>query len=141
MAKLKEKLYDKLQEWRPRTARLLNEYGNTVVDQITIGQIIGGMRDHQKGKATSTNPIASIYAWTRGLAHRAKLDENPQLLLFCDTLEQVCVETVQAGIMTKDLALLIHNEELESSHYLHTEPFLDAIKGRLDVALKNHNIL
>ena len=123
------------------TSVLVTPDGKTVEAEAAHGTVTRHFRDHQKGKATSTNPIASIYAWTRGLAHRAKLDENPQLKLFCDTLEQVCVETVQAGIMTKDLALLIHNEKLESSHYLHTEPFLDAIKGRLDVALKNHNIL
>ncbi len=123
------------------TSVLVTPDGKTVEAEAAHGTVTRHYRDHQKGKATSTNPIASIYAWTRGLAHRAKLDENLQLKTFCDTLELVCVETVQAGIMTKDLALLIHNDKLDSSHYLNTEQFLDAIKGRLEVALKNHNIL
>ena len=123
------------------TSVLITPDGKTVEAEAAHGTVTRHYRDHQKGKATSTNPIASIYAWTRGLAHRAKLDENLQLKTFCDTLELVCVETVQAGIMTKDLALLIHNDKLDSSHYLNTEQFLDAIKGRLEVALKNHNIL
>ncbi|MCE1168661.1 MAG: NADP-dependent isocitrate dehydrogenase [Sphingobacteriia bacterium] len=123
------------------TSVLVTPDGKTVEAEAAHGTVTRHYRDHQKGKATSTNPIASIYAWTRGLAHRAKLDENLQLKTFCDTLEVVCVETVQAGIMTKDLALLIHNDKLDSSHYLNTEQFLDAIKGRLEVALKNHNIL
>lgn len=123
------------------TSVLVTPNGKTVEAEAAHGTVTRHYRDHQKGKATSTNPIASIYAWTRGLAHRAKLDENLQLKTFCDTLEVVCVETVQAGIMTKDLALLIHNDKLDSSHYLNTEQFLDAIKGRLEVALKNHNIL
>lgn len=123
------------------TSVLVTPDGKTVEAEAAHGTVTRHYRDHQKGKTTSTNPIASIYAWTRGLAHRAKLDENLQLKTFCDTLELVCVETVQAGIMTKDLALLIHNDKLDSSHYLNTEQFLDAIKGRLEVALKNHNIL
>ncbi len=123
------------------TSVLVTPDGKTVEAEAAHGTVTRHYRDHQKGKATSTNPIASIYAWTRGLAHRAKLDENQPLKTFCDTLELVCVETVQAGIMTKDLALLIHNDKLDSSHYLNTEQFLDAIKGRLEVALKNHNIL
>lgn len=123
------------------TSVLVTPDGKTVEAEAAHGTVTRHYRDHQKGKATSTNPIASIYAWTRGLAHRAKLDENLQLKTFCDTLELVCVETVQAGIMTKDLALLIHNDKLDSSHYLNTEQFLDAIKGRLEVTLKNHNIL
>ena len=82
---------------------------------------------HQAGKPTSTNPIASIYAWTRGLAHRAKLDNNPQLAKFADTLEKVCVDTVEAGYMTKDLALLVGPQQ----PFLTTEEFLAALDENL----------
>ena len=84
-------------------------------------------RQHQQGKATSTNPIASIFAWTRGLAFRAKLDNNQDLTDFCTTLEKVCVDTVESGTMTKDLALCIHGDDLNESHYVTTEQFLDAL--------------
>jgi isocitrate dehydrogenase len=83
---------------------------------------------HQQGKPTSTNPIASIFAWTRGLAHRGKLDDTPEVTRFADTLERVCIDTVEAGKMTKDLAILIGPDE----PFLTTEGFLDA----LDVELK-----
>jgi isocitrate dehydrogenase len=82
---------------------------------------------HQEGKETSTNPIASIFAWTRGLAHRGKLDNNDELIKFASTLEKVCVETVESGSMTKDLAILID----KSSKYLTTNQFLEAIDGNL----------
>jgi isocitrate dehydrogenase len=88
-------------------------------------------RDHQKGKATSTNPIASIFAWTQGLAHRAKLDNNPELAKFCATLEQVCIQTVEQGKMTKDLALLISKE----APYQTTEEFLSSIDENLQKAM------
>jgi isocitrate dehydrogenase len=86
---------------------------------------------HQQGKKTSTNPIASIFAWTRGLAHRGKLDGNAELIRFCETLEKVCVDVVESGRMTKDLALCIYGEELKSEHYLGTEEFLDALDAEL----------
>jgi isocitrate dehydrogenase len=89
-------------------------------------------RDHQAGKATSTNPIASIFAWTRGLAHRAKLDNNPELARFRDTLERVCIETVESGKMTKDLALLISKD----SPWLNTQEFLAAIDDNLKAEMK-----
>ena len=82
---------------------------------------------HQQGKETSTNPIASIFAWTRGLAHRGKLDENNKLIKFSETLENVCVETVESGSMTKDLAILID----KSAKYLTTNEFLEAINSNL----------
>ena len=78
---------------------------------------------HQQGKVTSTNPIASIFAWTRGLSHRGKLDNNNELIKFSDYLEKVCVETVESGLMTKDLAILIN----KSTKYLTTNQFLDAL--------------
>ena len=82
---------------------------------------------HQQGKETSTNPIASIFAWTRGLAHRGKLDTNDELIKFAKTLEEVCVESVESGSMTKDLAILIG----PSTNYLTTNQFLDVIDGSL----------
>jgi isocitrate dehydrogenase len=86
---------------------------------------------HQQGKPTSTNPIASIFAWTRGLAHRGHLDNNQPLVDFAASLEQVCIETVEAGQMTKDLALLIHGAKLTTEDYLTTEGFLDALDNNL----------
>jgi isocitrate dehydrogenase len=88
-------------------------------------------RQHQKGEETSTNSIASIFAWTRGLAHRAKLDDNTQLKRFADTLERVCVATVESGYMTKDLALLIGPDQA----WLSTSGFLDKIDENLRVAM------
>jgi isocitrate dehydrogenase len=82
---------------------------------------------HQQGKETSTNPIASIFAWTRGLAHRGKLDGNNELIKFSETLENVCIETVESGSMTKDLAILID----KSAKYLTTNEFLEAINSNL----------
>ena len=98
------------------------------------GTVTRHFRDHQVGKKTSTNPIASIYAWTRGLAFRGKLDGNQQLIDFCLGLEKVCVETVESGIMTKDLAVCIHGNKVNhGEHYVYTEEFLDA----LDAGLKS----
>jgi isocitrate dehydrogenase len=88
-------------------------------------------RMHQQGKKTSTNPIASIFAWTRGLMHRGKLDNNPELIRFCETLESVCIDTVESGKMTKDLAICIHGDNTRSEHYLTTEEFLDALDQEL----------
>jgi isocitrate dehydrogenase len=86
---------------------------------------------HQQGKETSTNPIASIFAWTRGLAHRGKLDSNIELIKFSTTLEKVCIETVESGSMTKDLAILID----KSAKYLTTNQFLEAIDGNFKKSL------
>ena len=92
-------------------------------------------RDHQQGKRTSTNPIASIFAWTRGLAFRGKLDGNQDLIRFCETLEKVCVETVEAGMMTKDLAVCIHGNDVKPEYYLFTEDFLDVLDRNLKAKL------
>ena len=95
-------------------------------------------RDHQNGKPTSTNPIASIFAWTRGLAFRGKLDNNQALINFCETLEKVCIETVESGKMTKDLAVCVHgNKVSHGEHYLYTEEFLSAIDENLKAAIGN----
>ena len=109
------------------TSVLMTPDGRTVESEAAHGTVTRHYRDHQAGKATSTNPIASIFAWTRGLAHRAKLDNNPKLAEFAATLEQVCVETVESGKMTKDLALLISAD----SPWLTTQEFLDAINENL----------
>merc|ERR1712125_116096 len=90
------------------TSVLTTPDGEIVEAEAAHGTVTRHYREHQKGNPTSTNPIASIFAWTRGLAHRAKLDKNDELAKFCTALEQVCIETVEAGFMTKDLALCIH---------------------------------
>jgi isocitrate dehydrogenase len=85
-------------------------------------------REWQKGNETSTNPVASIFAWTRGLAHRAKLDNNAPLRAFCDDLETACVELIdQDGIMTKDLALAIHGKDMKREHWVVTDVFMDSV--------------
>lgn len=114
------------------TSTLVTPDGKTMEAEAAHGTVTRHYRQHQQGKATSTNPIASIFAWTRGLAHRGKLDQNQALIDFCETLEQVCIETVESGKMTKDLALLIHKENLSEEHYLTTQEFLDALKENLD---------
>ena len=91
------------------------------------GTVTRHYRMHQQGKETSTNPIASIFAWTRGLAHRGKLDSNKELIKFANTIEKVCIESVENGSMTKDLALLVG----PSSKYLTTNQFLDVIDNNL----------
>jgi isocitrate dehydrogenase len=90
---------------------------------------------HQQGKPTSTNPIASIYAWTQGLAFRGKLDGNADLVKFAHTLEKVCVQTVESGRMTKDLAVLAFGDKATPDQYMNTEPFLDLIDSNLRKAL------
>jgi isocitrate dehydrogenase len=115
------------------TSTLVTPDGKTMEAEAAHGTVTRHYRQHQQGKATSTNPIASIFAWTRGLAFRGKLDNNQDLINFCDTLEKVCIEVVESGKMTKDLAVCIHgNKVSHGEHYLNTEEFLDAI----DTALK-----
>lgn len=117
------------------TSVLVTPDGKTVEAEAAHGTVTRHYREHQKGKATSTNPIASIFAWTRGLEHRGKLDGNQALIDFCLKLEEVCVETVESGKMTKDLAMLVKPEGLTSADYLTTEGFLAAIKENLDTKL------
>lgn len=109
------------------TSVLITPDGSTMEAEAAHGTVTRHYRDHQQGKKTSTNPIASIFAWTRGLAFRGKLDNNQNLIHFAQTLEQVCIETVESGIMTKDLALSIHGRQMNDSHWVTTEAFLDAI--------------
>jgi isocitrate dehydrogenase len=117
------------------TSTLVTPDGKTMEAEAAHGTVTRHYRQHQQGKDTSTNPIASIFAWTRGLQHRGKLDDNQALIEFCQTLEDVCVETVESGKMTKDLALLIHKENLSKEHYLTTQQFLSALKENLDAKL------
>lgn len=111
---------------------LVTPDGQTVEAEAAHGTVTRHYRQHQQGKPTSTNPIASIFAWTRGLAHRGKLDGNQALIDFCQILEQVCIDTVEAGHMTKDLAVLIHGDKLSDRDYLTTEAFLDTLRNELD---------
>ena len=113
------------------TSVLMTPDGKIVESEAAHGTVTRHYRDHQKGKETSTNPIASIFAWTRGLAHRAKLDNNKELATFCDTLERVCIETVEQGKMTKDLSLLISKD----APYQTTQQFLNSIDENLKKAM------
>lgn len=118
------------------TSVLVTPDGKTMEAEAAHGTVTRHYREHQKGKPTSTNPIASIFAWTRGLAFRGKLDSNKALINFSNTLEQVCIETVESGKMTKDLAICIHGNKVDhGTHYLYTEEFLDAIDTNLKVKL------
>ena len=105
------------------TSVLMTPDGKTVESEAAHGTVTRHYRMHQEGKETSTNPIASIFAWTRGLTHRGKLDSNNELTKFAKTLEKVCVETVESGSMTKDLAILVG----KSAKYLTTNQFLETI--------------
>ena len=109
------------------TSVLMSPDGKTVEAEAAHGTVTRHYRMHQQGKETSTNPIASIFAWTRGLAHRGKLDGNDELIKFSETLEQVCIETVESGSMTKDLAILID----KNAKYLSTNQFLETINSNL----------
>ena len=113
------------------TSVLMTPDGKTVEAEAAHGTVTRHYRDHQVGKATSTNPIASIFAWTQGLAHRAKLDNTPKVAEFAKTLERVCIETVESGKMTKDLALLISKD----APWLNTQEFLAAIDDNLKKAM------
>ena len=113
------------------TSTLVTPDGKTMEAEAAHGTVTRHYRMHQAGKPTSTNPIASIFAWTRGLEFRGKLDNNKELIEFCQKLEAVCIETVEEGKMTKDLALTIYGKDLNESHYLTTEAFLDALDENL----------
>ena len=117
------------------TSVLITPDGKTIEAEAAHGTVTRHYRMHQQGKPTSTNPIASIYAWTRGLAFRAKLDGNNELARFAENLEAACIETVESGVMTKDLALTIHGAQLRDNHYVTTEKFMEAIKKQLDKKL------
>ena len=113
------------------TSVLMTPDGKTMEAEAAHGTVTRHFREHQKGNKTSTNPIASIFAWTRGLAHRGKLDDTPALVDFANALEAVCIEAVESGEMTKDLAILISKD----APFLSTEDFLDAIDRRLQARM------
>lgn len=109
------------------TSVLMTPDGKTVEAEAAHGTVTRHYREHQKGNKTSTNPVASVYAWTGGLKHRGKLDNNSKLIEFAENLEKVCVESVEAGEMTKDLSILISKEQ----PWLTTEDYLAALDRRL----------
>ncbi|CAG8794389.1 19813_t:CDS:10, partial [Racocetra persica] len=114
------------------TSVLVTPDGKTVEAEAAHGTVTRHYRQHQQGKETSTNPIASIFAWTRGLAHRAALDDHQELLKFSQDLERACVETIDvSGKMTKDLALTLHGNDLKREHYVTTDEFLGHISNNL----------
>lgn len=113
------------------TSALITPDGKTMEAEAAHGTVTRHYRMHQQGKKTSTNPIASIYAWTQGLAFRGELDGNQELIRFAKTLETVCIDLVESGKMTKDLAVCIHGNQTKEEHYLSTEDFLDAIDEEL----------
>ena len=117
------------------TSVLMTPDGRTVEAEAAHGTVTRHFREHQKGNPTSTNPIASIFAWTGGLKHRGKLDNTPEVSDFAETLERVCVETVEEGKMTKDLALLIKSETGKDQGHLSTEEFLAALDENLQKAM------
>ena len=113
------------------TSVLMSPDGKTVESEAAHGTVTRHYRQHQKGQQTSTNPIASIFAWTRGLIYRGRFDDTPDVVRFAETLERVCVEAVEAGEMTRDLSLLIGPEQ----PWLNTEAFLSRIDERLQAAM------
>lgn len=121
------------------TSVLITPDGKTVEAEAAHGTVTRHWRFWQQGKETSTNPIASIFAWTRGLAHRAKLDDNVALANFCNTLESVCIDSIENGQMTKDLALCIHGKDMKREHYIETVEFMKTLGRNLNERLQNTN--
>jgi len=118
------------------TSTLITPDGKVMEAEAAHGTVTRHFREHQKGNRTSTNPIASIFAWTRGLEFRGQLDNNQELIRFSKALEEVCVETVESGIMTKDLAVCVHGNKVKhGDHYVYTEEFLDALDANLQKKL------
>ncbi len=118
------------------TSVLITPNGTVMEAEAAHGTVTRHFREHQKGRPTSTNPVASIFAWTRGLEFRGKLDGNQALIDFCQTLETVCVEVIESGKMTKDLAICVHGNNVKhGEHYLYTEEFLDALDAGLQAKL------
>ncbi len=118
------------------TSTLITPDGKVMEAEAAHGTVTRHFREHQKGNRTSTNPIASIFAWTRGLEFRGQLDNNQELIRFSKALEEVCVETVESGVMTKDLAVCVHGNKVKhGDHYVYTEEFLDALDANLKAKL------
>jgi isocitrate dehydrogenase len=118
------------------TSELLTPDGKTIESEAAHGTVTRHYREWQKGNETSTNPVASIFAWTRGLIHRAKLDDTPELAAWARDLEAACVEVIDKdGVMTKDLALAIHGKGMKREHWVVTDAYMDAVKAKLDSKL------
>lgn len=118
------------------TSELITPDGQVVESEAAHGTVTRHYREYQKGNETSTNPVASIFAWTRGLLHRAKLDNNEELKKFCLDLEAACVETIDKdGVMTKDLALAIHGKNMKREHWVITDKYMDAVNAKLQKKL------
>ena len=113
------------------TSVLMTPDGKTIEAEAAHGTVTRHYRMHQQGKATSTNPIASIFAWTGGLKYRGKFDDTPDVVRFAETLERVCIETVESGQMTKDLAILVGPDQA----WMTTEQFFEAIRANLEKAM------
>ena len=113
------------------TSVLMTPTGDCVEAEAAHGTVTRHYRQHQQGKATSTNPIASIFAWTRGLIYRGKFDDTPDVTRFAETLERVCIQTVENGHMTKDLAILIGPDQ----SWMTTEQFFEAIRSNLETEM------
>ncbi|KAG8804368.1 Isocitrate dehydrogenase [NADP], mitochondrial precursor (Oxalosuccinate decarboxylase) [Serendipita sp. 399] len=123
------------------TSELITPDGKTMESEAAHGTVTRHYREHQKGKETSTNPVASIFAWTRGLKFRAGLDGNERLKKWCDDLESACVEVIDKdGVMTKDLALAIHGKNLKREHWVITSEYMDAVKAKLDAKLHEQGL-
>ncbi|KAJ7142140.1 isocitrate dehydrogenase [Mycena crocata] len=119
------------------TSELLTPDGEVIESEAAHGTVTRHYREYQKGNETSTNPVASIFAWTRGLLHRAKLDKNPPLTAFCEDLEAACVEVIDKdGIMTKDLALAIHGKDMKREHWVITDVYMDKVKEKLQKKMR-----
>ena len=119
------------------TSTLVTPDGKTMESEAAHGTVTRHFRSHQKGEENSTNPIASTFAWTRGLIHRGLLDNNQKLIDFCKLLENVCIKTIEGGKMTKDLALLVFKDDIVSSNYLTTEQFFKELKTNLEKKIKS----
>ncbi|KAJ7611802.1 hypothetical protein FB45DRAFT_1119265 [Roridomyces roridus] len=118
------------------TSELITPDGEVIESEAAHGTVTRHYREYQKGNETSTNPVASIFAWTRGLLHRAKLDGNAPLTAFCEALEQACVEVIDKdGVMTKDLALAIHGQNMKREHWVITDVYMDKVKAKLNSKL------
>jgi isocitrate dehydrogenase len=122
------------------TSVLIAPDGITVEAEAAHGTVTRHYREHQAGRETSTNPIASIFAWTQGLAHRGKLDKNERLIKFCTALEETCIETVDSGFMTKDLALSVKGDKMTRKDWLNTFDFITKIADNLQVKLQKSKL-
>ncbi|TFY74643.1 hypothetical protein EWM64_g9368, partial [Hericium alpestre] len=124
------------------TSELVTPDGKTIESEAAHGTVTRHYREYQKGHETSTNPVASIFAWTRGLLHRARLDGNDALAKFANDLEAACVEVIDVdGVMTKDLALAIHGQAMQREHWVVTDVYMDAVKAKLDKKLAAEKLL